>query len=176
MGSAIRAVRLGSYLNSTALNDVTRKRILIIFTAGKDEVCGSTSEIEAANMLSENVHVFVVGYNYAGKEPVLNAAAQAGGSDAPGANSFYTQSNLSQMMQDIKDLGQSSISCTQELTQVPQDENLLWVTVGGNPVPKSNVVYDSVANTVSVTGTTCTQLKNLPPTTNDAFVVTMGCN
>jgi len=132
-------------------------------------------------MLSENVHVFVVGYNYTGvyqeeREQVMNAAAQAGGTNAFGINSFYTQSNLSQMMQDIKALGQTSISCTQGLTQVPQDEDLLWVSVGGNPVPKSNVVYDSVANTVSVTGTVCTQLRNLPPSTNNAFVVTIGCN
>jgi len=171
MGSALGAVRAGGHLNSTASNDVSRKRILILFTAGMNNQCGGVPELEALNMFSENVHVFVVGYNFSGVEPMLNAVAQAGGT-----NNFYTQSNLSQMTQDIKALGQTSISCTQQLTQVPQDEDLLWVSVGGNPVPKSNVVYDSVANTVSVTGTACTQLRNLPSDTNNAFVVTMGCN
>lgn len=163
--------------------DGLRSKAIILITDGDPNDCGglSGSINEAAMFAAAGVPVYVIAFNFGGFEGNLNQIATAGGTDAPpaGGDKFYTANGTSQLVTAIQNIATNAIACSYTLNPPPQDPSKIWVEVGGAPVsrdPANGYSFESVGNTLTLNGTSCTTLRSIDP--NGAVTplkITLGC-
>lgn len=162
-------------------NDAVRTKAVVLITDGDPNDCGGQggSVSAAAALFAQNIPVYVVAYNFGGFEGNLNNVAQAGGTDAPGNDRFYTANSQAALVTALQNIASAAISCSYTLNPVPPDGNKIWVEVGGNYIqrdPANGYSYDSNNNTLTIHGQSCTTLRSLDPNGPvTPLRITMGC-
>lgn len=180
-GSAMHIVRVERRVwNDDDPADASRPKALVLITDGDPNSCEGIypSTEEAAAFLAEGVPVYVVGFRSGATPYILNRIAEAGGTDAPGPNRFYTADDADSLVRALGEITEASIACDVTLDMAVPDPERLWVEVGGEPVARDaadGFVYDPSSRSVSLRGDACVTLRNLDPTTSAPLRVSVGC-
>ncbi len=145
--------------------DAQRAKAVVLVTDGDPNSCGgqSGSITEAQNLANAGVPVYVVGFSFGGFEGNLNAIAQAGGTDAPGGNNFYTANDTAALTAALADIAAQAIACSYTLNPAPPDPNKLWVELSGAVLPRANYSYDPATTTLTLDQATCDMLRMIDP-------------
>lgn len=179
IAGALSEIRVQNYASEPGdPNDAIRTKAVVLITDGEPTSCGE-HVAEAANLFAQNIPVYVVAYNFGGQESTLNAIAQAGGTDAPGNDRFYTANSQAQLVTALQNIATAAIACSYTLNPVPPDGNKIWVEVGGNFVNRdaaNGYSYDIANNTLTLNGQSCTTLRALDPNGPvKPLKITLGC-
>ncbi|MFP4600709.1 MAG: VWA domain-containing protein [Persicimonas sp.] len=165
-GTAIFQVRDRGLLEEDADDhDDKREKALVVITDGDPTVCEDEhATVEEAQKIAEDgVPVFVVGFRSEANPDNLNALAEAGGTDAPGSDRFYTANNTDELTGAIDNISSDVISCSRPLDPAPESADLLSVEIDGNTVPQSSddgFSYAASSGELKVHGTWCDQLQD----------------
>ena len=101
LGAALTAARYDATVPTTS-----PPRFVLLMTDGQ-ETCGASTAQSAARITTlrnRNIKTFVVGFGDGVDATALNALAQAGGTDAPGANYYYQADNATSLNQAMLDI------------------------------------------------------------------------
>lgn len=165
-GQAIFEVRDRNLLSEAAdTNDAKRNKALVVITDGDPTVCEDEHPHleEAQTLASQGVPTFVVGFRSQASTDKLNALAEAGGTDAPGADSFYTANGTTELADAIRNISTNVIGCTQTLDPAPDSQDLLTVEIDDQIVPQDGsdgFTYDPSASELHIHGSWCDTLQN----------------
>jgi uncharacterized protein YegL len=166
-GQALWNVRTNDYLTDPEDRfDDKRQKAVVLITDGDPTVCEDEypAEEQASLMLSEqNARVFVVGFRSDANPDKLNALAEAGGTDAPGNNRFYTAGNEGELTDAILDISENVIGCTQPVSPAPDRPDLLTVEIDGQNVPQdpdNGFTYDDASQEITIHGSFCADLQS----------------
>ncbi|MGM0557521.1 MAG: VWA domain-containing protein [Myxococcota bacterium] len=166
-GTALWNVRTNDYLSDPQDQfDDKRQKAVVLITDGDPNECEDEhpAEEEAAAMLNEkNAPVFVVGFRSAANPDKLNALAEAGGTDAPGSDRFYTAENPGELTGAILDISENVIGCTQPVAPPPDRPDLLSVELDGQPVPQdpdNGFSYNEASQEITIHGSYCEDLQS----------------
>jgi hypothetical protein len=112
----------------------------------------------------------VIGFDAAANTTALDSFATAGGEANPaGPNQFYNAADQAGLNAALDTIAQASLSCTLQLSQpLPNgDPSLLYVffDMQAPPAPRDTTHqtgwdYDAASNTVTIYGSSCTDLKD----------------
>lgn len=165
-GQAIFEVRDRSLLSEADdTNDDKRQKALVVITDGDPTVCEDEHPHlqEAQTLADEGIPVFVVGFRSEANPDKLNALAEAGGTDAPGANRFYTANTTSELTDAVRTISTDVIACSQTLDAAPASADLLDVSIDNQQVPRdpsNGFSYDPSTHTLSIHGSWCDTLQS----------------
>lgn len=166
-GSAIFQVRDRELITDDAdANDAKRDKALVLITDGEPTVCEEEHPaVQEAREMAQTagVPVYVVGFRSDANPATLEDLAQAGGTDAPGANAYYTADDTASLADAIRDISGNVIGCTQQLSPAPESADLINVEIDEQSVPRDSAdgfSYDAASGTLSINGSWCDQLQN----------------
>ncbi len=167
-GRALKFVREGSWLvDDEDPADDERRKAVVLITDGEpndSEICDPADEAsaEAANLADQGSPVYVVGFRAEGDPDVLDAIAEAGGTEAPGEHRFYETSDTGGLTAALTGIADGSVSCSFDLDPAPPRGASVNVTVGGEQVPsdrEDGYRFDQESGDVEVTGEWCQTLQ-----------------
>ncbi len=160
-------------------HDDQRKKALVVITDGDPTVCEDQHPYldEARNLAGQGVPIFVVGFHSQAHPDKLDALAEAGGTDAPGAHRFYSANGTQDLADAIRNISNNVISCTQTLDPAPASQDLVSVEIDGQSVPQSaddGFTYDAATHALGVHGSWCDKLQNAAAD-GTVLAVTVNC-
>jgi hypothetical protein len=182
MDSAVRDIRQNNRTSDpTDPLDADRAKAAILIGDGAPNNCdcngysncttGVTRELE--RLYSEReVPTFIVGFNFATN--VFNDFAAAGRTDAPGPNRYYLADDGDSLAAAIQDIANLLVQCRYSLQPPPEDPNLLWVSINGDYIDRSQYTYDPNTQELALSDAACAQLRQV----NDESVgleIVAGC-
>jgi len=132
----------------------------------------------AARLRNAGLPVYVVGFISGAQPANLNEIAAAGGTNAPGADRFYTANNVAQLQAAITSIAQQSVSCTYQLDQVPPDMDQVYVRLNGNTISQSAVngfTFDRFARLINFHGTSCEGIQQAADPSMIEIIVDITC-
>ncbi|QDG50754.1 VWA domain-containing protein [Persicimonas caeni] len=179
-GQAIYEVRTRNLLSETGdTNDDKREKALVVITDGDPTVCEDEHPhlSEAQTLAAEGVPIFVVGFRSEANPDKLDALAEAGGTDAPGSNRFYTANSTSELADAVRNISTDVIACSQTLDSAPASADLISVEIDNQPVPQDGsdgFTYDPGTATLSVHGSWCDTLQDAAAD-GTVMAVTVNC-
>ncbi len=133
-------------------------------------ICVSTGgaaimAIDAARQAG--IKTFVVGIDLGGDSQTLNDMATAGGTARPGPTKYYAVSDQMSLETALTNITSQIISCSFALMSLPDQNQMIEVTVGGQKIPRDMTHmngWDIDPNTKTLTfyGDACTALQTNP--------------
>lgn len=197
VGNTPTGFALNSILDGGLLDDPTdpynarRPKGVILITDGDPTVaCDTGSPVNlrveaqpeavaaATRLKNAGIPVYVVGFMSGANPANLDQIAAAGGTDAPGANRFYTANNAADLVTVIQKIKEQIVSCDYQLANVPADMEKIFVSVDGQPVaedPANGFTFDPFAQLVSLHGAACDGIKNAPDPAQKRIQVDITC-
>jgi hypothetical protein len=175
MTRALEVARTSGWVSDSAdPSDATRKKNVLLVTDGQpncltpqdyrdedpDGAVAAAGAFEAAG-----VPVYVVGFGNGVSPATLDLLAEAGGTDNPNdaAHRYYQANNGTDLEAALLAIGSAIVSCDLAVTDRPADPTRIYVLVNGTALVRDDAngfTYDSATNTVHLTGTACTALKD----------------
>ncbi len=166
----------GRFSDPNDPQDAGRARAVILITDGDPNACEEfhPSVREAQALADQNTPVYVVGFRSGAREEVLNAIAEAGGTDNPNdaVKRFYTAENTDELVNVINDISSEIVSCSFTLNPKPEDTNKIWVKLNDTFLPRDGYSYEPTTGTLQLSGATCDQLK---ATEGSEIEIVLGC-
>lgn len=175
---------------SDSLNTRRPKAAILITDGDPTVACDSGSPdnrrivaqpeaVAAAQRLSNaGIPVYVVGFISGAEPEKLNEIAIAGGTNAPGNDNFYTANDAAQLTAAIQSITQQTVSCSYQVSHVPNDLDRVWVEIDSNPIsedPANGFTFDRFAGLVTLNGSACDTVRNAPNPTNVQIKVEITC-
>ncbi len=171
--------------------DSRRPKAVVLITDGDPTVaCASgtpdnrrvvaqpEAEAAAARLNAAGIPVYVVGFISGAQPANLDAIAAAGGTDAPGANRFYTANDAQQLATALDAITTSAVSCTYQLDMVPQDMDRVFVEVNGQSVSENmfnGFSFDPFARLITLNGDACDQVRSAADPSQVSIEVSITC-
>jgi hypothetical protein len=152
------------------LNDTMRDNYVVLATDGEPN-CNDTdvlSRIKTLYNSTPSVKTFVIGVGdgTASNPMLLNSWAVAGHTAQMGTATQYYQANSPQDLQNaFNAIVGGVVSCKMILSMQPPDPSQLYVWLNGQMVPvdpANGYTFDSTGPSITLNGTTCDTLKNMP--------------
>jgi hypothetical protein len=166
-GSAIHDVGARGLLSEDGdSNDAKRQRALVVITDGDPTTFCEDDHpyiAEAEALAATGTPLFVVGFRSEANPDKLDALAEAGGTDAPGAHRFYTANSTSELTDAVRNISTNVIGCTHILESAPQSADLISVELAGQVVPQDDqngFSYDASTAELSIHGSFCATLQD----------------
>ena len=197
VGNTPTGFALNAILDRGMLDDATdpynarRPKGVILVTDGDPTVaCNTGSPVNqrvhaqpeavaaAQRLQNAGIPVYVVGFQSGAQPANLDAIAAAGGTDAPGADLFYSANNANDLVAVIQQIKDRIVSCDYQLANVPADMNGVYVTVDGQPVaedPQNGFTFDRFSQLVTLHGAACDAIKNAPDPSQKRIIVDITC-
>jgi uncharacterized protein YegL len=176
-GGAIRQVRTQQlYSDAGDSLDSLRPKVVVLITDGNpSDSCGDqTYAVEQIRELNnDGLPVYVVGFGQGADSDKLQAMAQAGGT-----GNFYRADGATALVTTLRGISESVISCSYVLNDTPPDPNKIWVEIQGTPVQKDSAngfVFDEGSNTLTLNGSACNTLQNVPTGAPSPLKISLGC-
>lgn len=125
----------------------------------------TTKAIAAARM--KGIRTFVIGISLSGTSATLNKMAEEGGTARVGTVKYYPVSDQAQLEMALKNITSQIISCSFQLSSLPQSNMEVYVTVGGLVVKRDTTHMngwdiDTMSKTLTFYGNACTSLQANP--------------
>jgi uncharacterized protein YegL len=179
-GQAIFEVADRDLLSETAdPYDEKRQKALVVITDGDPTVCEDEHPHldEAEALAGQGSPIFVVGFRSAANPDKLDALAEAGGTDAPGEDRFYTANSTDELAAAVRDISTNVLGCTHTLDSPPESADLISVELAGQPVPRDTTngfSFEASTAELTIHGSFCDTLQD---TARDGIVlaVTVNC-
>jgi len=168
-----------------------RPKGVILITDGDPTVACNTGEpvpmrveaqpeaVAAAQRLrNAGIPVFVIGFQSGALPENLDAIATAGGTDAPGAQAFYTADDPAQLVAAISDITERIVSCAYQIDPPPAEMVAMSVAVDTVDVPEdaaNGYSYDAPSNVVTLNGSSCAQIQNAENPADSLVQVSITC-
>jgi hypothetical protein len=155
---------LESALALPEMMDPLRASFALLVTDGGAS-CATNGELStlSAMMASMGVPVAVVGFALGSDEATLEAIASAGGLPRPGGSpSYYTAESAADLDAVFTEIAARVVSCELSLTTTPPDPSAIYVYVNDAPLAEDAAEgwsYDAAANSITLNGTPCDQLR-----------------
>lgn len=167
-----------------ALADPMRKSYVMLVTDGaQSSGCSAGgadtgSEQAVAQLFSQGVTTFVVGFGSAVDALQLDKLAIAGGAPLSGTSKYFRADTAGELDQALLAIADAVIGCSYRVDPPPEDPNQTYVWFSGSesvprdPSHTAGWDYDAATQTVTLYGTYCTRLKTRMVTKVD---VIFGC-
>jgi hypothetical protein len=164
---------------ATDTNDDKRQRALVVITDGDPTVCEDEHPhlAEAEALAAEGTPIFVVGFRSEANPDKLDALAEAGGTDAPGPDRFYTANNTTELTDAVRDISTNVIGCTHTIASGPDSADLLSVELDGQNVPQdatNGFSFEPSTAELKIHGSYCDTLQNAARN-GTVLAVTVNC-
>jgi hypothetical protein len=174
---AFHTAYASGWLNDAAdPQDSKRSKNILLITDGEPNCAvGHESDYNYSDITAvlgeiDTIHgagiaVHVVGFGSGVNAANLNDMATHGGTDNPSdpANAYYQANNATDLENALKTIGAQVVSCDFDLTGMPGDPNLIYVTANGVPLTRNDANgfnYDATGNAIHLTGTACANVKS----------------
>lgn len=175
---------------SDMFNERRPKGVILITDGDPTVACGSGEPVPlrveaqpeavaaAERLRAAGIPVFVIGFQSGALPENLNAIATAGGTDAPGANAFYTADDPAQLVAAISDISERIVSCSYQIDPPPPEMIAMTVAVDAVEVrddATNGFTFDEPTNVVTLNGTSCARIQNAENPSDNVVEVAITC-
>ena len=154
-----------------ALMEPDKQSYVMLITDGNQAGCSDAggdngTEMILADMFSNGIPTYVVGFGSAVGAGQLNMFADAGGAPLPGDPRYYQADNAAELEAAFIDIAGGLVSCSFKLDMPPPDWMDVFVffndilKVPFDPTDMEGWDYDEMTDTITFYGSFCEQLKS----------------